>query len=534
MERRQFIAFWKPHRVGLVVSLMAIVAHPAIAQRNDGQAEELPGQTNTVSLLVGRSTIIRAPWPVKTVSLTDPKIANVEALTDRLVLVQGRSGGSTDLFLLSEGGEHVWQARIDVDVDIRRIAAELARLFPESTLQVEQSENLVVVTGVLARAEHSVRLHTFLDAYGVKYVDMTTLAGVEQVQLRVRVAEATRQAIRALGIDTTFRITTERGLGPPFGLDLWPNVGTNFATGTVGPTTGLVTLLAGFSHVDLDLFVEALAENAYLRILAEPTLVALSGEEASFLAGGEFPIPVVQGGGLGGAPTITIEYKEFGVQLKFLPTVLGDNRIRLYVAPEVSELTDIGAVVIEGFSVPALVSRKMATTLELRSGQTFAMAGLLQQTTLANKDRFPGLGDLPVLGPLFRSVRYQQTETELVVLVTASLVDPLALESVPPLPGTVHVPPDDWELYIEGRIEGGGPPARISSTDAAYLKELGLSRLKGPGAWTTYGTPSAESRGTVRLPTAATSIGVDIGVVANPIESAPGDGSAGDEAEAPR
>jgi pilus assembly protein CpaC len=253
-----------------------------------------------------------------------------------------------------------------------------------------------------------------------------------------------------------------------------------------------VTIFAGVPRADFEIFIQALAENQYMRLLANPTLVALSGEEASFLAGGEFPIPIVQGSS-GGSNSISIQYKEYGVRVTFRPVVLGDGTIRLNTAPEVSNLSDVGAVTISGFRVPALVSRKAETTLELNSGQTFAMAGLLQNTTEALNSRVPGLGDLPILGPLFRSVRYQKKETELVILVTASLVEPMSLAEVPPLPGFLHSDPNDWEFYLEGRLEGK-EPAKIGSHDAEWLKQMNLDRLKGPGAWDSYNKPISSSQ----------------------------------------
>jgi len=258
--------------------------------------------------------------------------------------------------------------------------------------------------------------------------------------------------------------------------------------------TAAVTIFAGVPRADFEIFIQALAENQYMRLLANPTLVALSGEEASFLAGGEFPIPVVQGsGGAGASNSVTIQYKEYGVRVTFRPVVLGDGTIRLNTAPEVSNLSDVGAVTISGFRVPALVSRKAETTLELNSGQTFAMAGLLQNTTEAINSRVPGLGDLPILGPLFRSVRYQKKETELVILVTASLVEPMSLGEVPPLPGFLHSDPNDWEFYLEGRLEGK-EPAKIGSHDAEWLKQMNLDRLIGPGAWDSYNKPISSSQ----------------------------------------
>lgn len=245
-----------------------------------------------------------------------------------------------------------------------------------------------------------------------------------------------------------------------------------------------ITVFGGFPNSDMAFFLEALAENQYLRLLANPTLIALNGEEASFLAGGEYPIPVVQSGT---SNSITIEYREYGVRLSFRPEVLGDNTIHLKTCPEVSELTDVGAVLIGGQYVPALLTRKAETTIELQSGQSFAMAGLLKQSMMTINSGVPGLKDLPVLGPLFRSMRYQQGETELVVLVTAILVEPLTIDQkTAPMPGLLDTAPSDWELYLEGRLVGK-EPAKIDDIDAEWLKTLGLDQLKGPGAWDTYG-----------------------------------------------
>jgi pilus assembly protein CpaC len=241
-----------------------------------------------------------------------------------------------------------------------------------------------------------------------------------------------------------------------------------------------------------------MVDNNYVRILAEPSLVALSGEEASFLAGGEFPIPVPQSGGAGaggGSTAITIEYKEFGVRLSFRPTVLGDGKIRLKIAPEVSELSDVGALAVPGTSstVPAIRTRRAETTVEMNSGQTFAMAGLLQNRVNASASKIPGMGQLPVIGALFRSVRYERNETELLVLATVELVEPLSIDQDRPVPGDQHIEPSDWELYSQGRLHGERK-APVSPSQSQTLKEMGLDDLRGPGAWDRHDLPPAPSR----------------------------------------
>jgi pilus assembly protein CpaC len=253
-------------------------------------------------------------------------------------------------------------------------------------------------------------------------------------------------------------------------------------------------MFTGIPDANLQIFFQALAENQYLRVLAEPNLVAMSGEEANFLAGGEFPIPVVQGTTQN--TSITIEYREFGVRLHFHPIVLGDGTIRLMVEQELSNLTDVGAVEIQGFRVPALNTRRAQTTLELKSGQTFAVAGLLNRTNDARRSSIPLLGDIPVLGVLFRSVRYQSGETELAVLVTPSIVQPVSAKTPVPGPGADYTMPGDWEFYVRGEIEGATPWKPLPPATA--ITDLGLEKLHGPGAWADYERGMAKSQATLR------------------------------------
>jgi pilus assembly protein CpaC len=460
---------------------------------------QVPGTSEEIALVAGRSTIVRAPWPTARVAVTDPKIADVQVLTADQVLVQGVKVGTTDLILWSEDNSQTVQRRIVVRLDVESLNTGLQRLFPGANLAASDSGEVLIVQGHLRSADQVLHLKDFLEKSKVPYVNMTTLAGVQQVQLQVRIAEVAKSALRQLGINAVGTddhfffgqkvggVTPSIDIGPAG--QTFPNLGSFddliFATPENGITAGSsVTLLAGFPRSNLEFYLAALAENQYMRILANPTLIALSGEEAEFLAGGEFPIPVPQTSG-SGTTTITIEYKEFGVRLMFRPLVLGDGGIRLTAVQEVSELTDVGAVQIQGFAVPGLTTRRAGATLELKSGQSFALAGLLRTTDAAITSRIPGLGDLPVIGPLFRSIRYRTQETELVILVTASLVEPMSLAAVPPLPGITHQAPNDWEFYIEGRIEGK-EPARIDPASQQWLRDMGLDQLAGPGAWDRY------------------------------------------------
>ena len=458
---------------------------PATTTASDAQPVLHPsaGAARRVEVNVGESRTLDAPWPVKRVSVADPEVADVDASSPTRIQFQGKSVGVTELMLEGEAGQ-IWRAQLEVNADTSRLQGQLRKVFPTSALEVSQMNDLVVVKGTLSRAEESAQLRQLLTLSKVEYLDLTGVAGLQQVQLQVKVAEVSRTATRMLSSDFAFS---------DFTTSLAVNNGASGTFSPASPVGNLQRTLPGGTTIfgtgmiggtAFEYFLQALAENQYLRILAEPTLVARSGQEAHFLAGGEIPIPIAQVGG-GNNTEISIEYKEFGVRLRFTPTALGDGRIELKVAPEVSQLSDVGAVEVFGTRVPSLLTRRVETTLELQSGQTFAIAGLINQNDSASISKIPGLGDIPVLGPLFRSVRYSRDDTEMVVLVTASLVEPSSNDLHPPVPGSFHVTPNDWELYIEGRIEGK-TTVRLAPTQQERLRKLGLDQLQGPGAWASY------------------------------------------------
>jgi pilus assembly protein CpaC len=449
----------------------------------------------SVTVTVGRSLVLRTPWMIERAAIASPDVADIQVLEPSQVMILGLAPGATDVAVWNEKGE-IWRIDLNVELEVEKIEAELAAMFPGCSLHIQRSRDVHFITGQLSNAEQAAKLHEFLETLEAKYVDATRLPGVQQVQIQVRIAEANREGIRRLGINA-FQVDDDYFgallTGSEAGGALNPvNIGVPEDVLASSPVpfsfvddlsvSPLVTLLAGFPDEDLELFVQALQEDSYLRILAEPNLVALSGEEASFLAGGEYPIPVVQSGNTGGGTSISVEYKEYGVRLNFTPEVLGENRIRLHVAPEVSEVTSVGAVQIEGFQIPAVVTRRAETTLEMRSGQSFAMAGLLNSSTDSRNSAVPKLGELPVLGPLFRSVRYQSGESELLVIVTANLVEPLSGET-PPLPGDLHVRPNDAELYLGGNLEGRVPDDTQGVGVPASVLIPG--RVAGPGGWAT-------------------------------------------------
>jgi pilus assembly protein CpaC len=318
-----------------------------------------------------------------------------------------------------------------------------------------------------------------------KVVNLAQVAGVHQVMLEVRVAEMSRSLARRLGLNFTYAVANGT-----FGVSLLNNL-----TAIVKPSDA--TILPTINPADAAFgqalsssinalfrikqgnatwtgFIDALKENGLVKILAEPTLVTLSGQEARFLAGGEFPIPVPQQFNV-----ITITYKTFGVGLTFAPTVLSNNKISMQVSPEVSELDFSTAIVISGFAVPGLTTRRASTVIELADGQSFAIAGLLQENVREVVDKFPVLGDIPILGALFRSSSFRKNESELIIIVTPHLVKPLDVTKQT-LPTDQYIEPNDFEWYLLGNLEGT-TRERTPRREQGQTKDSPLALLKKQG-----------------------------------------------------
>ncbi|MBM3989383.1 MAG: hypothetical protein FJ298_00085 [Planctomycetes bacterium] len=449
-------------------------------------------QTETseaLELRSGASTLLSLDGRAATVVIAHPEVLDARPVNPNELLLVARAPGATDLLVRLESGVAV-SRRVRVTVDVTELRRALAQLFG-AELSVEDLGGTVVLRGVLPDTGVAESLDRYMDSTGLKWANLTRIAGLQQVQLRVRIAETSRTALRELafggvgGSQSGFGGLQSPGGSPFQSVSISPTPGSALGSGqyaydlTGSRVSAATTMFFGLPSSDFEAYLQALSENRYVRLLAEPNLVAVSGEQATFLVGGEFPVPVVQNSQVGGGNYATITYKDFGVRLNFRPQVLGGGRIRLEVSPEVSELSEVGAVRQNGFTIPGVVTRRSSTTVELGSGQSFAMAGLLRSKEQARVSRVPVLGDLPMVGALFRSVRFEQDQTELVVMVTAALVDALDDGYERPLPGELHVAPSDWEFFAKGVFHGqsavGGPTAR--------LRELGLEGLKGPGAW---------------------------------------------------
>jgi pilus assembly protein CpaC len=304
-----------------------------------------------------------------------------------------------------------------------------------------------------------------------KVLSLVDVGGVHQVMLEVRVAEMSQSLMRRLGVNFAY---ISAG-GNNFGISLLNNLaripgGWPGNPIVLGDSINWAFQFAGAGATWTGL-IDALKENGLTKVLAEPTLITLSGRSASFLAGGEFPIPVPQSSGSGGGTTITIEYKTFGVGLNFTPTVLSNGKISMMVNPEVSELDFTRAVSLQGYIIPSINTRRVSTVIELGDGQSFAVAGLLKDDVREVVRKFPVLGDIPVLGALFRSTEFQKNETELIIIVTPHLVKPLDMTKQT-LPTDAYIEPDDFEFYLLGSLEGKGKKDTAKSSPAASVPGL--------------------------------------------------------------
>jgi len=484
----------------IILSLLIFTAGP-------GEAQEIqcgPSGPSQISLITGKSAVIQCQEPIKRISIAAPEVADATALSPKQIYITGKSAGLTNL-LLWDTQDRVRAVEVEVSPDISRLKEKLHEMFPdEENIKVTTSNNKIVLSGTVSSLSRMTQVLAIAEPFAVcpkeekekggtqvfvstegaggqgaeaECTNMTNLleiGGVQQVMLEVRVSEIQRSLAKRLGIN--FNYVTESG---KMGVSILKSLThpqdlpgfDPFTSGTINPS-GIGTTLSPningvlrFSSNDTTwyTFIDALKENGLIKVLAEPTLLTLSGQSANFLAGGEFPIPVPQG-----FQTVTIDYKQFGVGLSFTPTVLSNGHINMKVAPEVSDLDFTTAVTLGGLVIPGLTTRRVSTTIELADGQSFAIAGLLRDNVREIVTKFPVLGDIPILGALFRSSEFQKNETELVVIVTPRLVKPLD-PSEQTLPTDEFIEPDDLEFYLGGKLEGKAEPktqnpeARLSS-----------------------------------------------------------------------
>jgi pilus assembly protein CpaC len=421
----------------------------------------------TVVLQPGKAKKMPFDERVKRANILAPEIADVIPLGTNELLLTAKKSGSTQLIVWLES-DQTQIFNVEVATPVAILQKRLLNLFPQSKITVEDANGTITLTGQVRDLDTARRAESIALPYSGanKIVDLLEVGGGQQVMLKVKFAEVSKQAEKELGFN--FGGSDGRSIYG-FGGGIGPNsLGlTQNADGSliqaVPSAIGTASMFGTgqFARVAFEYFVDALENNSLLRTLAEPNLITTSGQEASFLAGGQIPYPVPQSG-TGAGSTITIQWQQYGVQLKFTPIVLGNGRIRLKVNPDVSELDYSHTVSLDGTTVPGLTEHSVDTTVELAEGQTYALAGLLEDEVTASNNQFPLLGDVPVLGALFRSVSYQKNQSELVILVTPVLVHAMDPGDVTPVPGEKWRDPNSAQLYILHDLGGEEmpPPAR--------------------------------------------------------------------------
>jgi len=415
-------------------------------------------QPMRLDLVVGKSIIVKASKPAKRVSIAEPKVADFIPVSPREVFVTGKSAGVTSLTMWENGNVSTIYDVV-VTYDITGLKQSLHDILPEEKeLRILSTYDTITLSGRISNSAKLSEALSIAQAYAPegKIRNLVEVGGVHQVMLVVRVAEIQRGMARKMGVNFNFLSSSGQfGITKLGGLTELVNPSTsNLSSGLGAPfslfVSPAVNALFRFNSKGTDWtgFIDALKQDGLVKVLAEPTLIALSGKEAFFLAGGEYPVPVPQGLG-----SVAIEYKSFGIGIKFKPIVLSEKKINISVAPEVSELDYSTAISLQGFTVPGLSTRKAETVVELADGQSFAIAGLLRETVRDTVDKYPVLGDIPILGTLFRSRSFQKGETELVIIATPHLVKPLDA-SKQPLPTDYYKEPSLGDIYVWGNLEG--------------------------------------------------------------------------------
>jgi pilus assembly protein CpaC len=445
---------------GAVLLAVAVSASAEVVQQqaDTGGQAQAPNTTQTTTLpaqsqasqgaaplrvMVGKSLLINTTERLKRISLTDPAIAYATVITPTQILVHGKSPGEISLLIWDEL-ERSRSFDLRVDVDVSACAEEEHRVFPDEQITVTPSRAAIVLSGHVSTEDVSKRAGELASAYSPKVVNVLTFGpvGSQEVLLQVKFAEVDRSALTQMGINfistgaanTVGTTTTGQfgGFGPQQ-LTTGSSSSTGGSTTTTGETLNNVLNLFVFRpDINFGAVIQALETKNLLQILAEPNLIAINGKKASFLAGGQFPFPIVQPGN--GFTAVTISFKEFGVRLEFTPVITPNGNIHLQVSPEVSTLDFANALTISGFTVPALSTRKADTEFEVQDGQSFVIAGLMDNRVTDIYNKIPGLGDIPILGNFFRSKSLQRSNSELMVLCTVKRVSPTTETPLGPKP----------------------------------------------------------------------------------------------------
>ena len=437
----------------------ALAGAPATSRAQEKITYVNPVHITTITVTVGKSEDVRTDDSLVDIMVGNPDVADVNPLTDHALSILGKKIGTTRVTVYGEGKKVVGIFDVEVSYDVSRLGAEIVR-FAGTGIKVSSIDGRIMLSGTVDDAVTLDKAVSIARQFAPDIVNTVQVLQPQQVALEVRFIEASRDASRELGVQwNMFGARTIANIGDQTPSSQLPVTGTVAAGVLSGaaPYGFLISRLIGGSNA-LDVELNALEQRGLIRNLAQPNLVALSGDTASFLAGGEFPIPVP--GALG---AVTVDYKKYGVGLAFTPSVLRGGQINLVIKPNVSQLDPTHSVsVANGISVPALTVREASTTVELRDGQSFMLGGLLQNYSQTQQDQLPWVGDVPVLGTLFRSAQYQKNETDLVIVVTPHLVKPLRPSDPVHTPFDSMLPGNDIDFFLNGQAEVSPALARLA------------------------------------------------------------------------
>jgi len=456
--------FLKAALVGLVAAMSTA---PALVR-----AEVLTVLTGTnsapLNVPMNRAVVVESDVPFAELSIANPGIADISSLSDRTIYVLGKEPGRTTLTILGPNGDLISNVEVRVTPDIAEFKERLEQILPGEPIEVRTANDGIVLSGTVSSIARLDRALELANRYAPDRVsNLMSVGGTQQVMLRVRFAEMSRTvskslssslALQGIGLGGDLGISTGTGT-----LNTAPAVANAFSGNIPQTNTNNGATLFGFNAggIEVGILLEALESRGVVRTLAEPNLTALSGQEASFLAGGEYPVPIAQDGG-----SITVEYKPFGVELNFVPRVVDGDLINIELAAAVSAIDPNNGFSQGGFRIDAFTRRETTTTVELRDGESFAIAGLLSDDFRDLSSQVPWLGDIPVLGALFRSAEYARDQTELVIIITAHLVTPTRGETLA-LPTDRVRPPSESELFLFGRVAATQAPTTGGAGEVA-------------------------------------------------------------------
>jgi pilus assembly protein CpaC len=441
-----------------MTGLMLTAAIPANVSYAQNTLKIMRGSTtNAISVKLNRAIVMESEQPFAELSVANPSIADIATLSDKTIYVLGKSPGRTVLTLLGPDGKLITNVDVKVTPDLSEFKELLKEILPREKIQVRSANDGIVLSGTVSGGAKVALAMDLAERYAPdKVTNLLSVGGSQQVMLKVRFAEMQRSVAKSLS--SSIGITTN----PAKKLTGQLNTGTAIN----GTRNGALNIGFTSGGLAVSVLLEALESKGLSRTLAEPNLVALSGAEANFLAGGEFPIPVAQTSpNNNGDTTITVEFKPFGIEMKFVPTVVDGDLINLVIDTSVSAIDRDNSFNSGSINIPAFSKRQASTVVEMRDGQSLAIAGLLQDNFTDLAGQVPWLGDVPILGALFRSSEYQREQTELVVIVTPHLINPVDGDSLALPTDRVKLPSDN-DLFLYGQVEGGKRTVKRGSVAA--------------------------------------------------------------------